>query len=388
MRALFVHEVNYLTKPIYEMHEFPEGLASKGHEIHFLHFPESDFLSKPSKGRILEFALRTRTGSDVYLHTPFSVGLPALDRILAVASHFFYLGFLLKKFRFDVVVIYGVPTNGASAIFWARRLGIPTIYRAIDVSHRIRKSVFNSAIKSVEKFVIRNVDAVSANNAAMIEYCQQFAGRSKGVHLHLPPLDLNIFVKQQKRFRWQKPLRLLYVGSFFYFSGLPQVLEELAAQVRKDPGSLTLTIVGFGEQEQELKALVKELNLADYVRFTGYIPYEELPGVIAEHDICLNPMEPSEVSDFALPNKVLQYLAMGKPVVSTKLTGLSMTFSNSIALYYANSANLVLKTVSKVLEDGEIERKLKATEVEVGQFRAEVAISNFEAFLQEVVTRN
>ncbi len=40
MRILFLHEVNYLEKPIFEMHEFPEHLAALGHEVGFVQFPE------------------------------------------------------------------------------------------------------------------------------------------------------------------------------------------------------------------------------------------------------------------------------------------------------------------------------------------------------------
>ena len=44
MRVLFVHEVSFLDKPIFEMHEFPEYLASRGHEVHFVDFLENGHL--------------------------------------------------------------------------------------------------------------------------------------------------------------------------------------------------------------------------------------------------------------------------------------------------------------------------------------------------------
>ena len=37
---LFIHEVDYLQKPIFEMHEFPEGLAERGWSVHFIDFVE------------------------------------------------------------------------------------------------------------------------------------------------------------------------------------------------------------------------------------------------------------------------------------------------------------------------------------------------------------
>ena len=75
MRILFLHEVNYLTKPIFEMHEFPEHLARLGHEVGFVHFPEGYSQSqirdlgwrKKVSGRVVE-------GVELDLFTPWSLG--------------------------------------------------------------------------------------------------------------------------------------------------------------------------------------------------------------------------------------------------------------------------------------------------------------------------
>ena len=175
MKVLVVHEVNYLTKPIYEMHEIPESLASRGHEVHFLHHPESTSLTLPKRGESWRSCSRTALGGAVILHTPLILGIPVLDRIFAVLTHFFYIAKLMMRVRFDIVILYGVPTNGPSSVFWARITKTPIVYRAIDVSHKIRKTAFWPAIRMVEKHVIKNVDWVSANNGAMIHHCTMLA---------------------------------------------------------------------------------------------------------------------------------------------------------------------------------------------------------------------
>jgi hypothetical protein len=71
MRILFIHEVNYIQKPIFEMHEFPEWLAHKGHDVGFFHFPEGFSYSqvkslgwkKKIKGRVVR-------SIDITLFTP------------------------------------------------------------------------------------------------------------------------------------------------------------------------------------------------------------------------------------------------------------------------------------------------------------------------------
>jgi glycosyltransferase involved in cell wall biosynthesis len=81
-------------------------------------------------------------------------------------------------------------------------------------------------------------------------------------------------------------------------------------------------LIGGGEQEQELRSLVAELSLNDRVIFTGYVPYADLPRYLRLADVAINPLKISRVSSVAFPHKVLQYLASGLPVVSTRLDGL------------------------------------------------------------------
>jgi glycosyltransferase involved in cell wall biosynthesis len=112
-----------------------------------------------------------------------------------------------------------------------------------------------------------------------------------------------------------------YLGSFFYFSGLPQVLESLSSPDFQD-ANIKFLLVGGGEQENELRQLVLRKGLSDKVIFTGYIDFSQIPTYLSLFDVGINPMVPLDVSNFALPNKVIQYLAMGVPVVSTRLDGL------------------------------------------------------------------
>jgi glycosyltransferase involved in cell wall biosynthesis len=109
-----------------------------------------------------------------------------------------------------------------------------------------------------------------------------------------------------------------YLGSFFYFSGLPEVLKSIA-QTADNKKSVKLLLVGGGEQDAELRAVVNSHGLDGKVVFTGFVRFDEIPKYLSLFDLGINPMHPSDVSDFSLPNKVIQYLAAGMPVVSTAL---------------------------------------------------------------------
>ncbi len=346
MRILFVHEVNYLTKPIYEMHEFPEHLAARGHEVAFWHFPEGYSKEQVKElGFKREIEGRVVDGSRVTLYTPQAFEGSLLGRLRTSISARSIARRVAADFRPDVIVSFSVPTQGWQTLQVAKQLGIPFMFRALDVSHRIRKGAFRSLILAAEKYLYQKSDFLSANNQAMLRYCQNVAGSTlTGADVHFPPLDLSGF-RLGERTEGRKLLGLgdseqvvMYMGSFFYFSGLPEVIESL--DLVSEP--LKLVLVGGGDQEDELRALVKEKRLEDKVLFAGFIPFDKLPDVLTAADVAINPMHKTLVSNAALPNKVLQYLACKVPVVATRLDGLYATFGDTAPIAWVDRPSEVI----------------------------------------------
>lgn len=389
MRILFVHEVNYLSKPIFEMHEFPEHLSALGHEVGFWHFPEGY-----SKKQIAELGFkRTIQGrvlaeSRITLFTPQESEGNLLGRLKTAISSRSIAQTVLSEFKPDVIISFSVPTQGWQCLRAAKREGIPFIFRALDVSHQIRKGPFPLLIRAAEKFLYRNSDFVSGNNVAMLEYCQNLAGRKlRSAAVHYPPLDLTAF-RLGSRSRGRTLLGLsgseqivMYMGSFFYFSGLPEVIRSMALA----PKHFKLVLVGGGEQEDELRRLVIENELSHRVQFAGFIPFAELPHVLAAADIAINPMHRGLVSNAALPNKVLQYLACHVPVASTKLDGLLATFGKSAPIFWVDSPEAVVQQVIDIL-DARIVSDFSKSDLFLESL-GPAAVAAFERMLREVAMK-
>lgn len=362
MRILFVHEVNYLEKPIFEMHEIPEHLAARGHEVHFIYFQEGARGTIRRSSR--KYPGRLNFGGEVQIATFPAIWTEGVSaRILYALLSWPWILLELIKSRPDVVVNYSVPTSGWQFTFLARLLRIPIIYRAIDVSHRIRPTSFSGLIRAAEAYVIRNSNWISCNNGQMLNYVRTMGARIQASSVERPPLDLESFSQEFTPEELEK-LRgeigipsgkqvVTYMGSFFYFSGLPQVLESIG---RDDQAILLL--IGSGEQDKELRDLVGRLGLGSRVIFTGPIPYSDLPRYFAISDVAINPMESALVSQTALPNKVLQYMAANLPVVSTDLPGLRAELSVSDSLRLVAAPSQVWHEAIKLIEDvskGEIQ---------------------------------
>ena len=342
MKILVVHEVDYLEKVIYEIHEFPEMLASSGHDVTFFQFQEGARRKKKNlfRGRVISG--RVHTGGKITLVGPHQFGIPAVDRLWATLSCVPALVKLFRKGKFDVVLNFAVPTYGLQVLAIAKIFGVPVVHRSLDVSHELR-GVLRTLILLVEKILYKFVDYISANNPAMKKYCDGLSGRSKPTLVNYPPLDLRYF---SPGFRDQELCTKLgicptdkvitYMGSFFYFSGLPEAIRAFASQVGNDAGT-KLLLIGGGEQEKELLALVSELRLNDRVIFTGFVPYGELPKYLRISNVAINPLKISTVTSVAFPHKVLQYLATGLPVVSSRLDGLFAALDGIQSLFWVDS---------------------------------------------------
>jgi glycosyltransferase involved in cell wall biosynthesis len=388
MQLAFVHEVSYGNKVIFEMHEFPELLAARGHQITYLEYPEgSKFWRGKGPKRSLRIFGRTRPEVSLQLESPWTIGIPGLDRLLATITIIPKFISLLKVNKFDAIVLYAVPTYGAQVVWLAKRFGVPVIFRALDVSHKIRKSIFSCAIRAVEKYIYKNVALLSANNPAMAEYCVKLSGRTGATVVNLPPLDLSHFSKGAPDSSLRSHLGIdagndviTYLGSFFYFSGLDTVIREFATQVASFPQA-KLLLIGGGEQDGELRTLVSELGLEKRVIFTGFIPYADLGKYLAMTTVAINPMRPGLVSNTAFPHKVIQYMASGLPVVSTKLTGLYKTFGDESGFTWSDSTEGLLVKALDLSADKQRCDSIAAKQRQVvsSKFGIENAVDAFEA---------
>ncbi len=355
MRILFIHEVNYETKFIFEIQEFPELLSLRGHKVDFLQFQENAGLKNFSlKTRIKEIPGRVYSEARINLISPPTLGGNFVDRLISTVTIIPLLFRLISKNNYDAIVLYSVPTSGWQTVLIAKFKGIPVIFRALDVSHLLRHGITEKLVKAAERTVYKNASVISANNSALGEYCKELIGQNRLVEVNYPPLDFSHFQKAIRndvlRSHYgikESDFVLTFMGTFYEFSGIPEVIKSLK---KNSVENVKLVLVGSGVQEQLLKDLVKKFELQDHVIFTGVIPYDNLPEILAMSDVTFNSFEPCLTSNVAFPHKVLQYLATGIPTISTKLAGLYSCLNESAGVYWVDSPEEVFNAALKIKE--------------------------------------
>lgn len=393
MKILFIHEVNYRNKVIFEMHEFPELLALRGHDVTFFHFPESPDEPRRS-ARTTRETIRGRVHPEttITLVTPPTLGGGTVDRYVAPIIDVPALRREIADGGYDVIVLYAVPTTGWQTIALAKRHGVPVVFRALDVSHQIRETPLSGLIRRAERYVYRGATVLSANNPAMAAYCVAESGRTGPTSVDLPPVDLSHFEEQvDVDLHARLGLRpadevILYMGSFFGFSGLDLLLESMAALFAENP-RLRLVLVGGGELDAALRARAVELGVADRVVFTGVVPYAELPAYLKVADVAVNPFRPELVTHVALPHKILQYMAAGVPVVSTALDGIRGILGDDAGVTWVDSPEQVAAAALELIRSGPARRaEISATQSAVAKetFSMSASVDHFERLLESV----
>jgi glycosyltransferase involved in cell wall biosynthesis len=117
------------------------------------------------------------------------------------------------------------------------------------------------------------------------------------------------------------------------------------------------TCVGGGPALASLRKMVEDKNLGDTVDFTGRVSDEDLLETLSTADVCVNPDRPCEMNDISTMIKIMEYMALAKPIVQFNLR--EGKFSAQEASLYADTQNQVDDFAAKItwLLDHPNERK-------------------------------
>lgn len=112
---------------------------------------------------------------------------------------------------------------------------------------------------------------------------------------------------------------VLYLGTMGSQEGVDLLLQA-AARIARTRGDTAFVIIGDGSEVPRLKAMTADLGLEQVVRFTGRISDADLAGYLAAADVCVAPDPKNPMNDKSTMNKLLQYMAHGRPAVLFDLT--------------------------------------------------------------------
>jgi glycosyltransferase involved in cell wall biosynthesis len=123
-----------------------------------------------------------------------------------------------------------------------------------------------------------------------------------------------------KRLREMNKTILCYIGALNPQDGVDYLLRSLRDLLYKlNRKDFYCVIMGSGDSLEDLRALTKDLHLEGYVEVTGYVSEDDLMSNLSAADICVDPDPSSPLNDVSTWIKIMEYMALGKPIVTYDL---------------------------------------------------------------------
>jgi glycosyltransferase involved in cell wall biosynthesis len=291
-------------------------------------------------------------GIHVYRHPMVSFFQGPLGYILEYGCALFWesLYSWLIYFRrgFHVIQACNPPDDIFLVALPFKFLGIKFIFDHHDVNPELylakyeRRDVFYTWLTWLEKLTFRFSDVVMATNESYVEVATTRGGVPKdNVFVVRNGPDLSTFALRASRpeLKHGKPYLIGYVGNMGNQEGLDillEVAEFIRTSGRRD---IHFTCVGEGSALPELRRIVKNKQLEDMVTFTGRISDADLLDILSTADVCVNPDKPCRMNDISTMIKIMEYMALSKPIVQFDLK--EGRFSAQGASLYSDNENQV-----------------------------------------------
>lgn len=283
----------------------------------------------------------------------FTVPIPLLPKNLAGYALEYCLTFFLLSYQllrlfiknhYDVIHVHNMPDFLVFTAFIPKILGAKLLLDIHDPMPEVYMSKFGKRNKTTmgvrlirleEKISTMFADAViTANVNFKRNLVKRGVPDSKVTVINNFP-NMNIFDRSKySRESNHKNYTLIYPGTIEPRYGLEVAIKALPL-IKKRINNIRLLILGRPRKHlYSLITMAEELGISSIVEFKMAIPIQEVPKQLVDADIGIYPAIPDPHMSIATPTKVLEYAAMGLPIISSRLQIIEDLFTDSSILFF------------------------------------------------------
>jgi len=287
-----------------------------------------------------------------------------LEYSLALFWEFLLAWRVLLTRGFDVIHACNPPDNiFLIGGFFKLIFGKKFIFDHHDINPELyeakfgRKDFFYKVMLAWERWTFRVADVSIATNESYKKIAIERGGmdpRKVFVVRSGPKLDRLKILPPVESLKQGRKYLVGYVGVMGTQEGIDYLLRSIR-HIVKEMGreDIHFGLVGGGTSLEEMRAYAVQLGIAEYVTFTGRVPDKELLAMLNTADVCVNPDVANEMNDKSTMNKIMEYMALGKPIVQFDLT--EGRFSAQKASLYAKKNDEVdlAEKIVELLDDPE-----------------------------------
>ncbi len=235
-------------------------------------------------------------------------------------------------------------------------LGVKYIFDHHDASPELylskygKKGILYRLQIWLEKLTYRFSDVVMCTNSSYRDLAITRGGLDpEDVFIVRNGPDLRTFkaVPSNPALKYGRPHLIGYVGTMNAQDGLDILLDVVVYIKNLRRSDIHFTCIGGGPELARLRKMAREKNLDDTVNFTGRIPDEQMLEILSTADVCVNPDKPCEMNNISTMIKIMEYMALAKPIVQFNLK--EGRFTASEASLYADNHDCVADFAAKIL---------------------------------------
>lgn len=280
--------------------------------------------------------------------------------LLFFAKDFFYTLYFVIKFRKKYDICIAADNLNTLAAWFLKKIGYinKLVYWTIDYTpRRFENTILNKIYHSIDRFCCYHADLLWNSSKRMFE-----ARNKNGVNIKKCAKEIivpdgchfeeigRLDKKSDDRFK------LVFMGHLIKNKGVDLIIQALPKLIEIFP-EIKLTIIGKGNESENLKALSRNLNIEKYVNFTGFIEdHKEVERIIASCGIAIAPYvpDPGSFTFFSDVGKVKIYLAAGLPVLVTDVPEIAKEIEEKKAgMIFQYDPNDLIEKISEIIKNEE-----------------------------------
>ena len=284
---------------------------------------------------------------EIYRH-PLREGNGAFGYLVEYLQAFFWEFFYSWKIffnkRFDVIHGCNPPDLIFLIALPFKLFGVKYVFDHHDINPELyiskfeKKGVFYRLMLLFEKLTFLSANFSIATNESYKEIAIQRGGMDPEkvqVVRSGPRLDRLQIIPPVAAYKKGRKYLVGYVGVIGEQEGLDLLLES-ARHILDRRNDVQFGIVGGGTHLEKIRKLAAEMGISEYFDFYGRVDDRKMLEVLNTADICVNPDKPTAMNNLSTMNKIMEYMALKKPIVQFTLKEGKYSAENA-SLYAENT---------------------------------------------------
>lgn len=291
----------------------------------------------------------------------------------------FVLSFVvLIRPGFDIIHAANPPDTAVFIALFYKMFGKRFVFDHHDLAPELYRVRFNyksndfvyNALLIMEKISCRIADHVIATNQSYKELEMQrdrVSETSITVVRNGPDPNWLKSVEPDPDLLGKSELIIGYAGTMGVQDGVDHLLKALSCLIEQGRTNFFCILVGDGDTLPKLKSMTSQMGLTNNILFTGWVNHTKVAGYLSAADICVAPEPSNTYNDASTMIKIMEYMALGKPIVAFNLPEHRVTAQNAALYASPNDVQDLAQRIAKLMDNPELRRTLG----EIGRKRVE-----------------